>query len=194
MQIRMFANPEQYIGAVKNSLQRLAAHPHPTFKLSFAADEVQIQSAHEVYDLRADEIAKGKDLTSARLTGVRYLVGDSAQPQIAAEVPALKSRAVPQTANLNFGKFVQATASGLKDLESRGGRGKYVLRLLRFSALGLMALWLVEEHGKENIIYPLDPAPPPLDARRLYSESDFLAAILPMAQRRAEQHEIGKVP
>jgi hypothetical protein len=53
---------------------------------------------------------------------------------------------------------------------------------------------IVEEDGKENIIYPLDPAPPPLEARRLYSESDFLAAILPMAQRRAEQHEIGEVP
>jgi hypothetical protein len=194
MQIRMFANSEQYIGAVRKSLQRLAAHPHPAFKLSFAVDEAQIRFPHEVYDLRADEIAKGKDLASARLTGIRYIVGDPAQPQIAAEVPAVNSHSVPGTANLNFGGFVQATASGIKYLESRKGNGKYVLRLLRFAAMGLIALWLVDEDGKENIVYPLEPAPPPLEARRLYAESDFLAAIRPMARRRAAEHESGMVP
>jgi hypothetical protein len=39
------------------------------------------------------------------------------------------------------------------------GAGSYEVRLLRFSAIALMALWLKPDAGGADIIYPMDPAP-----------------------------------
>ncbi len=64
-------------------------------------------------------------------------------------------------ANINYGPFVEATARALSQVAtlSAVGAGSYEVRLLRFSAIALMALWLKPDSGGADIIYPLAPAP-----------------------------------
>jgi hypothetical protein len=194
MEVRMYSQPQQYLDVVKLSLQRLTQRAGTALKMSGEIDGAQIHLPHEVYDLRADKISKGKDLTSAERTGVRYIVDGLAERPIAAEIPVDVPQSEISFANLNFGRFVQATKDGIQDLQGREGTGSYEVRLLRFAAIGLMALWLVDDAGQTSSMYPLDPAPPPLESRRLYSESDFLAAIRPLAEKRARPHKDGMVP
>jgi hypothetical protein len=72
------------------------------------------------------------------------------------------------------------------------GAASYEVRLLRFSAIALMALWLKPDSGAADIIYPLAPAPDGLQAERAYAVDEFLAAIVPLAQKRIGS--AGKLP
>lgn len=47
-----------------------------------------------------------------------------------------------------------------------------------------MALWLKSD-GEADIIYPLPPTPPGLDAERPYSADEFIEAVMPLARQRA---------
>jgi hypothetical protein len=57
-----------------------------------------------------------------------------------------------------------------------------------------MALWLKPDSGTGDIIYPLAPAPPGLQAGRSYSAADFISAILPLAEKRATKRDPAMVP
>jgi hypothetical protein len=97
-------------------------------------------------------------------------------------------------ANVNHGPYVEATARALAQVAtlSAVGAGSYEVRLLRFSAIGLMALWLKPDAGGADIIYPLAPAPDGLQAERAYSVDEFLQVIVPLAQKRVGAS--GKLP
>src|SRR5260221_9101905 len=60
-------------------------------------------------------------------------------------------------ANLNYGVFVGATASAIVELTNMDvvRTGSYEARVLRLSAIGLMAIWLRADAGADkDIIYP----------------------------------------
>jgi hypothetical protein len=61
--------------------------------------------------------------------------------------------------------------------------GSYEARLLRFSAIFLMAIWLKSDRGGSDVIYPLAPAPVGLQTEKIYGVEDFLKIILPLAQK-----------
>jgi len=72
--------------------------------------------------------------------------------------------------------------------------GSYEVRLLRFSAILLMAIWLKSDTGDPDIIYPLAPAPDVLQADKPCSADDFLKAIMPVAKARAAKKASPAVP
>jgi hypothetical protein len=74
----------------------------------------------------------------------------------------------------------------LVTIASQARSGSYEVSLLRFSAIAALALWLKPDSGGADILYPLAPAPAPLEADKPYSEEEFLAAIKPLAQQRAQ--------
>jgi hypothetical protein len=147
----------------------------------------KLNPPHAVYDLRADDIADGGGLASARASGYRYIVGGAGTRAAAAEVTTDASGTATLLANLNFGPYVNATTKALAQLQTlpEVSSASYEVRLLRFSAISLMALWLKAASGGADIIYPLDPAPAGIQAGRPYSSDDFINAIYPLAQKRA---------
>jgi len=169
---------------------RLAGRRYRPVALS-ALNESEISTLnasrpHAVYDLRADEIARGGGLDTAHLTGFRYLIGAPNAELAAAEVHTDSEGTASLLANINYGPFVEATARALNELTSveQVVAGSYEVRLLRFSAAAVMALWLKSDPGGTDLIYPLPPVPAPLRARQLYSVPDFLQAIRPIAETR----------
>jgi hypothetical protein len=73
-------------------------------------------------------------------------------------------------------------------------QNSYEARLLRFSAIDLMAVWLKPDSGGSDIIYPLAPAPSGLQAEQPYSEEAFFKIVRALAENRAAKKEPGSVP
>ncbi|MBV9581994.1 MAG: hypothetical protein JO057_25720 [Chloroflexi bacterium] len=64
--------------------------------------------------------------------------------------------------------------------------GSYEVRVLRCAAIYLMAFWVKADADGADSVYPMAPTPKGVQASREYSEADFMNAIRPLAQRRAE--------
>lgn len=189
MSLRFAAAPKNGSELVLEGLTKLLRRPQapPGAIRALTVQNSKITPPHAIYDLRADEIAKGAGLESARLTGYQYLVSDAAGPVATAEVHADATGTAQLLATLNFGPYVQAMAGALAKVMTLDdvAKGSYEARGLRFSAIWLMALWLKADSGGHDFVYPLAPAPSGVQAERLYAPKEFLAAILPMAKRRA---------
>jgi hypothetical protein len=194
MPLHFATEPKNGTALVQKALSKLATRPSPLSERAVDFNALQVQQPHAVYDLRADAIAHGEGLASAKASGFRYLIGTGGTTVAAAEVLADANGNATVLANVNHGPYVEATARALAQVAtlSAVGAGSYEVRLLRFSAIGLMALWLKPDAGGADIIYPLAPAPDGLQAERAYSVDEFLQAIVPLAQKRVGAS--GKLP
>jgi acyl-CoA synthetase (AMP-forming)/AMP-acid ligase II len=194
MPLHFATEPKNGTALVQKALSKLATRPSPLSERAVDFNALQVQQPHAVYDLRADAIAHGDGLASAKASGFRYLIGTGGTTVAAAEVLADANGNATLLANVNHGPYVEATARALARVAtlSAVGAGSYEVRLLRFSAIGLMALWLKPDAGGADIIYPLAPAPDGLQAERAYSADEFLQAIVPLAQKRVGAS--GKLP
>ncbi len=157
----------------------------PAALRSVNAATLQTQTPHAVYDLRLDEIAEGGRLETAKLTGTRYLITSGPSAVAAAEVHSGPGGS-QLVANVNFGPFVDATARAFQDASrlSAVGARIYEPRLLRFSAIQTIALWLKAEVSTHDILYPLAPAPAVLKPETPYTVDDFFTAIAPLVRSR----------
>lgn len=196
MPIHFAAEPANGSALVRHQLERAHTRPSPLTAKAVELSALQINPPHAVYDLRADEIASGRGIASAKHTGYRYLVTAAGANIAGAEVHVDGSGAASLVANINYGPYVEATAHALTQAGALPSvaAGSYEARLLRFSAINLMALWLKPDSGGADIFYPLAPAPVGVNANQPYTEADFLAAIRPLAERRASKQDKASVP
>jgi hypothetical protein len=186
MPLQFAAEPPNGTELVRSGLAKLSARPVNPLGDHVDSGSLNLSSPHAVYDLRADAVASGGGLASAAFAGYRYLVEAGDEPVAAAEVHVDDAGTASLLANINYGPYVAATAQALGRVESlpEVNSGQYEVRLLRFSAAAVMALWLKSD-GEADIIYPLPPTPPGLDAERPYSADEFIEAVMPLARRRA---------
>jgi hypothetical protein len=129
---------------------------------------------HPVYDLGVDAIAAGRGLDAARLNGWRYVLEDSGKPFAFAELDGTGQNFY----SFNTGNFPAAVSAAVAQAEQLD----YVkahdaeLRVLRISALYVLALWLHPKQG-EDLIIPVGPVGHKLVAGRPYGVDDFLALL-----------------
>jgi len=181
---------------VRSGLHRVSTRPGPLTASGVDANALELSEPHRVYDLRADLVAAGKGLDSATHTGYRYLAKGGGKHLAAAEVHVDGTGTATLLANINYGPYVQATADAIEKAGALAdvAKGSYEARVLRFAAIGVMALWLKPDKGGADILYPLAPAPAGIDAEKPYSEAEFMAAIRPLAERRAAKKDPASVP
>lgn len=186
MALQFAPESESSTAVVRAALERLVERKNPLGLASDALGTLEVVTPHSVYDLRADEVANGGGLETAHAAGTRYLVTAAGGPLAAAEVHTGAS-GQPLLANLNYGPYVAATARAFDSLTSLASVGQYSyeVRLLRFSAIYLVAIWLKAQGTGTDLIYAVPPAPSELQTERPYSVEDFLAAIRPLAKKRA---------
>jgi hypothetical protein len=191
-----FAQHPQSTATVKTALDRFARGTKPRELAAVPFEKLTVEPPHAIYDLRADEIARGAGLESAHFTGVRHIVSVAGTPVAAAEVHTDAKSNAPLLANLNYGPFVPATTRAFHELSALGSvkQSQYEARLLRFSAIYVMAIWLKALDRGADVIYPLAPAPPELSPSKPYQAIDFLNAIRPLAQKRVAKTDPKKFP
>lgn len=149
MPIHFAVEPINGSALVHKGLGRVATRTNPLSARGVDLTTLQLSPPHAVYDLRADLVAAGGGLESANATGFRYLVQAGGGNVAAGEVLADASGAATLLANINYGPFVEATAQGLTEVAKLPAvsAGSFEARLLRFSAIALVALWLKSDSG-----------------------------------------------
>jgi hypothetical protein len=196
MALHFATEPRNGSALVQQGMNKLSKRPNPLSGHALDFSALAVQQPHAVYDLRADVVAGGGGLESATASGFRYLVEGNGASVAAAEVHADAAGTATLLANINFGPFVAATSKALAQVATLPDvrANSYEVRLLRFSAIALMALWLKPDSGGADIIYPLAPAPDGLHAGQSYSEADFMKVIRPLAQKRASKKDPAALP
>lgn len=86
MNIRFAHASEQGAMLVQEGLQRFARRTHHPHHQALTAERPQIHSPHPVFDLGGDALAAGSGLTSAKASGLRYLVQAGDRHVAAAEL------------------------------------------------------------------------------------------------------------
>jgi hypothetical protein len=181
---------------VRSGLHKVSTRPSPLTGTTVDFNALELSEPHRVYDLRADLVAGGRGLDSATPTGFRYLVSSGGKHIAGAEVHVDAGGAANLLANINYGPYVEATAQAIEKAGalSQVAAGSYEARVLRFAAIGVMALWLKPDAGGADILFPLAPAPAGIEAEKPYSEADFFTAVRPLAERRAAKKDPASVP
>ncbi len=189
MPLHFAAEPKNGSSLVQKGLDKLSTRTSALSGRAVDFAALQLSPPHAVYDLRADAVAGGGGLETATATGFRYIIQGGGANIAAAEVQTDATGAASLLANINYGPYVEATAQALTQVAKLASvsAGSFEARLLRFSAIALLALWLKSDSGGADIVYPLPPAPAPLQAEQPYSAGDFIKAIRPLAQKRAEK-------
>jgi len=193
MSLRFVGEPENGTQLVKSGLDRLSSRRSQLSSVVQDFGSLEVSRPHPVYDLRADAVARGEGLETASLSGVRYLVDDGNTSVAAAEVSVDENESATVLANLNYGPYVQATEEALTEVggDSAVASGSFEVRLLRFAAIYLVALWLKSDSGEGDMIYPLSPAPPGFDTAHAYTPEGLLEIARPLAQERVATGRVG---
>ncbi len=159
---------------VEDVVLRMAAAPHDK------APGLQ----HAVYSVGLDDLASGDGLSRAKLVAWRYLLGEGDNITQAAEVFYDEKNETHEFLALNEGPFVQPTATALQAAEQaeRVQRGSYELRVLRIPALYVVALWLKDDSGEDDLFVPMEPTHHALVPGQTYSREE-LDAILSVAAK-----------
>ncbi|HSD02067.1 MAG TPA: hypothetical protein VLB81_06865 [Gaiellales bacterium] len=141
-----------------------------------------------VHNLRLSDLEKPGRLADAPMTAWRYLVEEAGATVASAEVSVDANGAVRGFDHLNEGPFVKATAAAQKAAAKlpQVRDGNVEARVIRIPALYVMALWLKNLDGDEDVVVPMAPAPAYLEANRPYTEQEFLRALAGPAKERAK--------
>lgn len=192
MPLRFAPGPDNGTALIREGLDRTATRTSPLSDRSVDFSTLQVSQPHPIYDLRADTVVGGGGLASATLSGYRYLITGQGEAVAAAEIQADASL----LKQINYGPYVEATRQALTNVIALPAvnAASYEVRVLRFAAIYLVALWLKADSGGADIVYPLAPAPPGVQANTPYSADDFIRAILPLAEKRASSRGESGVP
>jgi hypothetical protein len=170
---------------IREGVARLADRPEYRDRALGGArtEALDVAAPHDVYTLGLDALAEGKGLEAAEPVGRRVLIMRADEPVATAE---LEDPEGGGSLTATEGPFTAATAGAIARVESWPAvvDGDYELRVLRLPALYLMALWLKDEAGDDDLIVPLDPAPAGIEAGRGYGEEELLDELRHRARSR----------
>jgi hypothetical protein len=186
MIIRTVTPPARALDLVRASLAHLVTSVTPSPLMVNRIDKLCVGVPQLAYDAFLRDVAEGHGLDRARLTAYRYLVFTSGQAVAAVEVAVGRGGAVTEVTGINVGPFVAATVTAIQTAEKLDGADQtsYELRLLRISAMSVMALWLHAEQGERDLLIPLSPAPDDLTAGQVYPPAAFFALLRARAAAR----------
>jgi hypothetical protein len=168
--------------AVQNRLGHMAGQPAEQLNAlagAAAPDQLEMEAPHEVYTLGLDQVTSGVDLEKVVPSGWRYMLRHEGAAVAVAQT-MIDAGGRPAFAQFNSGPFVASTQEALGRAEEyAGGAGDADIepRLLHVPALHALALWLHSGDGTSDVVLPMAPTPPGIDATQRYSVTDYLSAL-----------------
>lgn len=151
----------------------------PHFAASLLASPQSLASpglSYPVYALGLADVASGAGVRRAKLSAWRHEFAAEGEV-VSAEVSAGRR---PHFAGLNVSSRFRSVLEELRSAaEAADFVGKsYEARLLQISAMGVRALWLkAKSRSQADVVIPLAPTRPELNAGRHYSSAAFIAAL-----------------
>lgn len=191
MTLQLVAPPANGYELIAQAISRLSTAGGSADRVTKVNDPSKLSVAlqHNVYTLRSSDIAQGRNLDKARLLAWRFLIQYATNTLAAIEFSCDSQGQNLRFASLDTGPFAQGTreavkmAEGLTDVKA----GSYELRALKAPSVYVMALWLKNLQGGDDIVVPIAPAGPGRQpaseggASLPQSPADFLDALRPAA-------------
>jgi hypothetical protein len=149
-------------------------------------DALDIEAPHPVYVLGLDQVLAGAELAKAVPVGWRYLLRQGNGEVVAAAQTLTDAGGQAAFASFNSGPYVASTSQALDTATEyadggAGGGEAWEPRVLHVPALHAMGLWLHTEAETTDVVLPLPPVPPGIDADRRYTVPEYLAALQDIA-------------
>jgi len=140
---------------------------------------------HRVFTVGLAELVSGDFVTQARFVGWRYLIRQDGGAGVSAEVDVAPT-GEHRFAQLNEGPFVGQTADLISQMQAsdRVQNGTYELNVLRIPGIYVMALWLRDMNGGEDIVIPMSPTVETLEPWRQYDASEISPILAQAATER----------
>jgi|SRR5215218_7718851 len=155
------------------ALGRELTTPHQVFTLGLD-DLTRAPSSLASTEAVADA-SRASVLDAARPTGWRYLVQEQGRATASAETVDVGGGR-NEFSHFNEGRFVASSAAALETVKrlADAQSAELELRMLHIPALYMLAFWLHDEDTRNDLLVPLYPAPPGVEAYRPYPASELL--------------------
>ena len=170
--------PAESLKALQTRTRALAGSRDALLHGLASLDAADASLPHRVYQLALDSLIQGKGLGDAVLVGWRYIVSKAASP-VAIEVACDPSAQRHQFSSIHQGPHVEETRARFDEAQNHPhvSAGSYELNLLRIPALRVVALWLRSQSGDADLLIPLAPSHPALQAGHAYTASELVALL-----------------
>lgn len=172
------------VRAVLDAPRRRPAHDaEPDSTTEAAPRGLSAVRPHRMFEIDLTDLAAGRGVRAARPVGWRWLVHDGLRTVGAVEVADRGTG--QQIARFTEGPFATCTDAAIATLRSlpQIERGHYELRLLHIPGLYTVALWLADLTARHDLLVPLAPAPPGVQALRPYPADELAAALATRGRR-----------
>ncbi len=194
MPLRPSEPPASTLKAVQAGTRAIVAARRSGTPALRAADPAGLtfETPIQVFFLGADDLTAGAGLDAARPVAWRYIVREAGRPIASAEA-ATQADGSHSFSHVNEGPFVESTvdalaaAGGVPDIRN----AQFERRLLEVPALHSVSLWLHEAAAAgHDVVLPLAPAPPGLEAGKPYAAAAFLAVLVKQASRIGDEEAL----
>ena len=165
MAIQLGSPPPNIYDLVAQGISRVSGNDGAGARIANVEDPSKLNAAlpHKVYTLGATDLVRGSNLNQARLVAWRVLIQYGKETIAAAELNCDLLGNNLKFAGIDIGPFAKKTHDLVEALETSDvvHRGSYELRALRASSVYVMALWLKNLSGGEDIVLQIPSAPGP---------------------------------
>lgn len=207
MPLQLASPPPNAYSLIAQAMSGLSTVGGAASQVTKVADPSQLNAAlpHQVYTLGSSEIAQGRNLNQARLIAWRFLIQYGLKTVAAIELSCDARGANLSFASLNTGPFAQGTRTVVAQAEAFDvvQKGSYELRVLKAPSVYVMAVWLKNLGGGDDIVLPIPAGPTavgaPIGGSLPVSSNNFIQglrsqAIMSLQFNNSPQAGIGRGP
>lgn len=136
-----------------------------------------------VYNMDLADLAENRDQTAATQKSWRFLVKHDDKVVATADA-LLGPDKKPVFSHVNEGPLVTGVVSAIQtaNAQPQVKNGRYEVRLLMVPALYVVALWLVDLTGDEDLAIAIEPTPPPFAPNKLITAKDLITKLQKLAK------------
>ncbi|PWU07670.1 MAG: hypothetical protein C5B51_09550 [Terriglobia bacterium] len=144
----------------------------------------------QIYVLQLSDIARGRNLSSAKHAAWRFYNGSFAGPAVGITVGEVKSGRQPRMTSLSHGHSVQKTFQQVSQVEQlpQVRVADYELRRLRVPGT-VTAFWLKSHMEGKDLVVPIAENLRTLKYMKPYPAEQFLAILRPIALKRQQAND-----
>jgi hypothetical protein len=162
MPLHLPSSPSNARDLIAQAISRLSMAGGAADAVAAVEDPSRLNAAlqHQVYTLGATDIAQGRNLSQARLVAWRFLIQYGQKTIAAVEFSCNSQGGNLRFSSLDTGLFAQATRDAAAQAEALDvvKNGEYEFRVLRVPSVYVMAVWLKNLQGRDDVVIPIDPA------------------------------------
>jgi len=184
MPIRLVPENPEAAEELRRGLGAFSDRARGARELSDRAVFPKLNRLHPVFTVALEDIAEGRLLDAVCQVGWRGFATEGEGAGRTAEISWDDDDPIHAFGGVTEGGFVEQTLAALEDRRGReaADRAECTWQILRIPGLHVFAVWLHTDSEDTDLLVPLGPTAPPLEAGRAYSAEEFGRALIDPAR------------